>query len=370
MMNALNKCSPNTYLNNYIDVKNYSWILSRLMLLNYHDSSKFEYMEHIIVSGVYSENYLICILSMDIWLLIANELNAAEKINYVYICENFNQATYNYFNFSKSLLNIIIINLYNKLGSDSQIELKKNVQYSSWNWMRVSFQNVLLNQSTKDNYYELIQKMKSLKFYNSSFEQHEDILKMLIHYTINIDCRKFHSFIICILNNIKNQKELGKLLKKCKLLIFNNNETSSVMKLLCLIDYFHDQTGETETSVKNEIKLLLDDNQLLVRLIVYKSLELSKIFTIVTNNEFECYTQHVSFIQIKFIHHCIKYKYKSNNINIRVSNDIKIGNALQNVLRFSKILQDIPCNQLTTQHKIKIAKISENLNFLNVLSKT
>lgn len=373
IINALSKCSPINYLNNYIDVKNNSWILSRLMLINYHDSLKFEYMEHIIVSGVFSENYLICILSMDIWLLIANELHATEKINYVYICENLNQATYNYFNFSKSLLKIIIINLYNTLDFDSKSKLKKKdlLQLYSRNRTRVTFNNVLLNQSTQDNYYELIQIIQSLDFYNSSFEHYKQIVNMFIHYTVNIDCRKFHSLIISVLNNIKNPTDLvllNNLLNKLKLsLVINKNEISSVIKLLCLIDFFHEQTREPEVSVKNEIVILLDDNDLLVRLIAYKSVELSQISTIVTNTEFECYTQHVSRIQIKGFHHC--NKYKSIDIKTRVSNEIRIDNALQNVLRFSKILQDIPNNQLTTQHRIKIVKISEYLNS-SILSKT
>lgn len=379
MINALTKCSPNNYLNNYVNVKIYTWILSRLMLLNYHDTSKFEYMEHIIVCGVFSENYLICILSMDIWLLVAHELHAAEKINYVHICENLNQASYNYFNLSKSLLKIININIYNTLDSDSQTKLKKHncLQFYSLNGMVVTFNSVLLNQSTKNNYYELIQIIQSLEFHNSSYQQYEEILNMLIDGTANIDCRKFHKIIMCILNNIKNPKDLillSQLLNKFKLsLVVNKNKISSVMKLLCLIDLFHEKTMGTKTSVKKKIELLLDDKELLVRLIAYKSLELSKVSTIITKNKFtECYTQHilyVSNIQIKDFHQCVKYRYTCNNIEERNCKDTQIGNALHNVLRFSKILQDIPNNRLTTQHKIKIVKISENLNLLNVFSK-
>ena len=378
IINALGKCSPNNYMNNRIDVKKYAWILSRLMLLNYDDSSKFEYMEHLIIIGVFSDNYLICILSMDIWLLIANELHAAERINYVYICENLNQATYNSFNFSKTLLKIITINLYNMLDSDSQIKIKKNnflqfySRFNGINEMSTIFKNLIINQSTNDNYYELIQKMQSLEFHNSSFEQYGDIINLFIHYTVKIDCLKFHSLIMCILNNIKNPKGQylrNQLLNKFKLsMIINNNEMSSVMKLICLVDCFHDNTRGTKSSMNNEIKLLLDDNELLVRLIAYKSLELSKRSKIVTKTEFDYYTLHVSNIRIRSFHHCIKYRFKRNNIKIRSSNDTRIHNALYNVMRFSKILQDIPKKQLTTQHKIKIVEISKNLISLNVLS--
>lgn len=367
MINALKKCSPNNYLNNYIDVKIYTWILSRLVLLNYHDTSKFEYMEYIIVSGVFSENYLICILSMDIWLLVANELHATEKINYVYTCESLIQASYN---LSKSLLKIININIYNTLDSESQTKLNKHnfLQLYSRNGIVVLFNNVLLNQSTKDNYYELIQIMQSLEFHNLSSEQNVEILNLFNDYTANIDCKKFHNFIICILNNIKNPKDvilINRLLNKFKLfLVINKNEISSVMKLLCLINLFHEKTMTSKISVKKKIELLLDDNELLVRLIAYKSIEFSKISTIITKTEY--YTQHilnVSNIQIKGFHQCIEYCFKDIKKK-KMSNDTRIGNALNNVTRFSELLQVVSNNQLTTQHKIKIVKITENLKFV------
>lgn len=366
MIDALTKYSSINYMNNNIDFKNFAWILSRIILHNYHDSSKFQYMEHIIVSGVFSENYLICILSMDIWLLFANELPAAERINYVHICKKINQNTYNSSNLSKSLCKILIINLFNMLDSDSQIKVNTNNSLQSWlnekSTMRTTLENMFLNQTTKDNYYKLIQVMQSLEFCNSFSDQYVEFLNMIIHYTVKINIRKFESLIICIFKNIKNLKDI-QLLNKFKISI-NKKKKSSVIQLICLIDLFHNYKVANKTLIYNEIELLLNDNELLVRLIAYKSLELPNR-SVIMKTEFENYTQHVSNIQIKRSNHCITHRYKSNDSELSHSNEKLIDKVLYNILKFSKILQEVPQKQITTKHKIKIVKISENFNSLN-----
>lgn len=371
MIDALTKYSSINNMNKNIDFKNFAWILSKIILHNYHDSSIFQYMEHIIVSGVLSENYLICILSMDIWLLFAIELPAAERINYVHICKKLNQNTCNSSNLSKSLCKILIMNLYNMFDSDSQNKVNSDNSLQSWlnekGTMRTALENMSLDITTKDNYYKLIQIMQSLEFYNSFSDQYVEILNMIIHYTVKIDIRKFESLIICIFRNIKNLKDIilqNQLLKKFNISI-EKKTNSSVILLICSIDLLNNYKGSNKTLIYNKIELLLNDNELLVRLIAYKSLELSNRSVNIIKTEFENYTQHVSNIQIKRSNHCTTHRYKSNDSKISHSNEKLIDKVLYNVLKFSKILQEVPQKQITTKHKIKIVKISENFNSLN-----
>lgn len=367
-INSLTKCSLNTYMNNIIDVKKNSWILSRLMLLNYHDSSNFDYMEHIIVSGIFTRNFMICILSMDIWLLFANELPAAERINYVYFCKNLYQVTCNSCYLSKCLLKIIIINLYKKLDTASQNKLSQ-LDYCSKhsqleNEICTLFENVLLNQSTKDNYYMLIHIMQSLMLQNSHFELYEEVLNKFNNSTGTIDYSKFHDLIICLLNAIPNPKELASQSQFKLSFNISKNKMSSLIKLIYLIDLFHKDKKESKTLMN--MKLLLNDTQLFVRLISYKSIELPNASTIITKTKFDHYTLYVKSFHTNKLHHCIKHRSycNRNNKTINKFNKTQIDDALNNILNFSKMLQDIPKVQLA-QFKNDIIIISDSLHKLN-----